>query len=174
MKNLYSNLFILALLAVLISCKEDEEKIDPIVGTWILDDAIYSDAPVGYSYSNRTYQSMYGESEYSIRFYDDMTFERELEDLIFQDGSGVEDEGTYELDEEYLMLEPEESVGLSTDFKLVDPVTERDLVLSTSATIGALSDAVIDTITSQESYNTVFAEHAQSITLNIMMNFDKE
>ncbi|UXP31410.1 hypothetical protein N6H18_13725 [Reichenbachiella agarivorans] len=174
MKNVMNKILLLGLIAVLFACSEDEKKPDPIIGTWILDDAIYSDAPAGYSFQEGTFQTLYGETEYSIRFYEDLTFERELKGLTFSNGSGVEDEGTYELDDEFLTLDPDSDIGLDTDFDLVEAVTERDLKISTSASFNALPDATLDTITSQASYDSISAKYSQAITLKITMNFDKE
>ncbi|PIB35442.1 hypothetical protein BFP72_08555 [Reichenbachiella sp. 5M10] len=178
MKNQWNKFLLLGVIAVLVSCSEEEKEPDPIIGAWVLDDVEYTNAPAGYQYNEGESSTLYGETEYAIRFFEDLTFERELDGIVLTNGGDVEDEGAYELTEDELILDPDDAIGLDTDFDVVEPITERDMILKTTATFSSISDAeldaALDTITTQAEYQAIVDEYGVQITLDVTLYFDKE
>lgn len=124
-------LLVLCLLAILlVSCKDDEPEINPLIGTWELDDATLEFQSSGFSYSEFSGDNdVYGESSYIIQFFDDLTYEREINDIP---GFGdINDEGEWEQDGEDIDLDSDDDEigGVPYSFTLVE-VNDRSLVLT--------------------------------------------
>lgn len=169
---------LLAFSVVLItSCSSEDPEPDKIIGTWVLDDATYFDAPAGYTLSEGTVESVYGESEYKIRFFEDLTYERD----ITGDGGSYEDEGTWVQEGDDLTLTYDKgTTGLLLEFTVEDEITDKNLNITSSTSILAFSDAILndsqalDTITTQESYNQFIEDYADNINLKVTYSFDRE
>ncbi|MGL1886823.1 MAG: hypothetical protein OCD76_09935 [Reichenbachiella sp.] len=179
MKSIFAKILILGIVVGVFACKEEEKEPDPIYGEWVLDDAVLSNPPAGFeSYDGITLPSLFGESEYVLEFFEDNTYERELKGLTFGDGSDVEDLGTFEFGDDFLELDPDEDIGLETDFDIIEEVNIENLVLGTTIQTLSLSDAdyaaISDTVTSQATYDSLEAIYEVSIILDLTMEFDKD
>lgn len=181
--NLFTKLFLLGVIVgVLFGCDDSEPEPDPIIGTWILDDVMVSDAPAGFVLGNEGESSdLFGEDEYSIRFFEDMTYERELDGIFLTNGGDVEDEGEYSLDEDFLELIPDtdsEIQGLGYEFDLEEPVNEKDLVLSYTSSYTSFNDddlfAILDSVESITTFDSLLAIHGQLISVKVSLHFDKD
>jgi hypothetical protein len=177
MKIFLQSVFVVSTLLFVMSCSDDAPAPDKIIGTWKLDDAIYSNAPSGYQLSEGTANSVYGEEVYQIKFFDDNTYERDLS------GNGVtgEDEGDWKKEGDDLTLDYDKgNTGFVLEFTIVEEVTDKNLELSASASILAFPDDILndaqalDTITTQESYIKFIEEYANSINLDVQYSFDRE
>lgn len=178
MKN-HLPLFALIALLFLPSCKDDEEKINPIVGTWELD---FVELPsesgfVLLTFSNTA--SLYGEILHEITFFADGTYER---DLRFSNGK-LEDNGTWELDGEDLDLDIDEADDddVVTSFKVSGDLEDGEMFLETEISWPAVTSqfaqdlsAVIDTFTTDESYQKVLSENIQVLNIDVILEFDKQ
>ncbi len=171
---------LLGFLLVFSSCDEDEPKVEPIVGKWILDDVEISEAPTGFSNVEGTSNSLYGEEEYSIEFFDDFEYNRELLNVP-SIGGDVDDEGVWELIGDEITLEPDNEIGgLDYSFTVVEEIDDR-LTITTQSSTPAFSDQFIvafnetsDTITSQESFDAILDANTQLIQVRTTFEFDRE
>lgn len=130
MKN--SLKFLLIGTVVLVGCNKDDEEPEPIVGTWELDEATVEFE--GYSFYGGNENHWIGESSYIITFNEDLTFQRELEDVPFTSGTdNLDEEGEWELDEDDLDLDTDDQEYdfLDYGFTIVE-VDDQSLVLETS------------------------------------------
>lgn len=164
-----------------VSCGDDEDPIDPVVGVWELDKVEYSSPPSGsvWLIFGSGDISLWGETSYEIEFLSDGTYEREL---TFSTGR-FEDTGEWEKDDEELDLDQDEVEldGLFTSFDLGESSDNDELVLIAtdnswpSVTIEFLDafTATQDTITTQDSYNTILAENSTANTVMITLTFEK-
>ena len=169
--------------SVFLSCESDPEP-DPVIASWVLDDVEYTNAPQGFSLQEGVDNSIYGESQYRIRFFDDMTYERDIKDVQLTNGAIVdlEDEGNFEIDEEYLTLDATDGdtdIGLITEFEIISEPNDRSMTLGTSISFPAwpddiLTDVTLDTVTTQESFDELVSLYVQVITMDAEMSFDKE
>lgn len=185
--------YLLGILAIgaltFVGCKE-EEKIDPIIGLWELDDASLEFNSSGYSYYEYEGENnVYGESSYTIEFKDDFTFEREIEDVY--DGTGIIDlneEGEWEKKDDELDLDAEDTEigGLPYSFTIVE-VTDRSLTLTFEDSRYVYANAKIDEWLADGTINssgvfTVSEEEIDSIRTNfrvlvdatVTLEFDKQ
>lgn len=179
MKNL---LFVLSIctLVLFASCDEDEPKIDPIVGLWELDRYEISDAPSGFSNVEERRSTAYDEDSYTIEFFTDFNYNREIEGIP---GFGdVDDEGEWSLNNGELELDSDDDEvgGVDYTFNLDEDITDRELILSASASIIGLSDQFIadfqatqDTITTEESFNQIINENIEEIFVTATYEFDR-
>lgn len=175
-KILQTTLFVCSLLFIA-ACSSDDPEPDKIVGTWILDNGTYSNPPAAYSFQAGDVESIYGENEYKIRFFDDMTYERD----VTGNGGSFEDEGTYTQSGDKLTLEYEKgTTGLDLEFEVVGEITDKNLDIITSTQILALSDEILndeqfqDTVTTQAIYFQVLEEEGVEITIDLTLSFDRE
>lgn len=138
-------LFVMLLAVGLVtSCSDDDEaKIDPIVGEWQLDERTLKNPPQSYSnVEGLELTSLYGEEEYIIIFNSDFTYERNIENT--PDFGDIEDNGTWEVDEDVLLLTFEDGdEGLFNNFSIVKPADERQFTIATTISWPALSDEII-------------------------------
>ncbi|RED98885.1 hypothetical protein [Marinoscillum furvescens] len=133
----------LALPLLMTSCKEDEEKVDPLVGLWELDDATVVFSGFSY-YGFENENDLYGESSYTIEFNADFTYEREIDDIP-QLGD-INDEGEWESDGEEIDLDSDDDEigGIAYSFDIVE-ITETKLVVEyTGDPVNLFPDAKID------------------------------
>ncbi|MEP2027050.1 MAG: lipocalin family protein [Reichenbachiella sp.] len=177
MKKLLQTTLLACSLLFIASCSSDDPEPDKIIGTWILDNGTYSNPPAAYSLQAGDVESIYGESEYKIRFFDDMTYERD----VTGNGGSFEDEGTYSQTGDKLELDYEKgTTGLDLEFDVVGDITDKNLDIITSTQITALSDAILndkefqDTVTTNAQYFAVLEERGVVITLDLTYYFDRE
>ena len=189
-KNLLLFIAITSLLVVS-SCGGDEEAVNPLLGLWELDDVSIDANGSEFDYLDESgANDLVGESEFTIEFNADMTFERILEDVQFTDGStrDIEEEGEWELDDDDLDLDSEgdEVNGLPYSFK-VDANTSTELVLSFSENNSAFPQSKIDdwfadgtldaagffTVT-QDQFDSLVLNFAQNVTVDFVLEFDKK
>lgn len=160
----------------MVSCDKDEPKVDPIVGLWELDDATISGAPTDYSLLNGTGNSLYaGEESYSIEFFSDGFYEREI---AFSDGQNIEEEGFWEIVGDELQLDPDDESGLIESFTIEEEASQRSLVLSGERTFETWPDSIIinvlPTITTAEQFDSlVLAFPFVSIPVDVELDFDR-
>lgn len=168
----------------LISCKDEEPKIDPIVGEWELD-GVEIVAPTNFSGYGGTGSSLYGEDSYIFEFLSDLTFTRELDNIPGSTGSfDIDQEGEYEKTTDELELDPDESVGgLPDDFEIVELTADKMFLSYQEENVEAFPDEIWeiwdetnanDTIDTEEEYNAVFAEYGSYIELEVILEFDKQ
>ena len=189
-KNLLLFIAITSLLVVS-SCGGDEEAVNPLLGLWELDDVSIDANGSEFDYLDESgANDLVGESEFTIEFNADMTFERILEDVQFTDGStrDIEEEGEWELDDDDLDLDSEgdDVNGLPYSFK-VDANTSTELVLSFSENNSAFPQSKIDdwfadgtldaagffTVT-QDQFDSLVLNFAQNVTVDFVLEFDKK
>ena len=189
-KNLLLFIAITSLLVVS-SCGGDEEAVNPLLGLWELDDVSIDANGSEFDYLDESgANDLVGESEFTIEFNADMTFERILEDVQFTDGStrDIEEEGEWELDDDDLDLDAEDDEvnGLPYSFK-VDVNTSTELVLSFSENNSAFPQSKIDdwfadgtldaagffTVT-QDQFDSLVLNFAQNVTVDFVLEFDKK
>ncbi|WP_456462505.1 lipocalin family protein [Reichenbachiella sp.] len=177
MKNFLQSVLFAFSIVFVAACSSEDPEPDKIIGTWILDDATYFDAPAGYTLSEGTVESVYGETEYKIRFFEDLTYERD----ITGNGGSYEDEGTWVQEEDDLTLTYDKgTTGLLLEFTVEDEITDKNLNITSSTSILTFSDAIfndpqaLDTITTQESYDQFIQDYAENINLKVTYAFDRE
>ena len=175
-KNLLYALLITA--AFLVSCGDDEPTVNPIVGSWVLDDVEISDPPAGFVIATNSQQSsVYGESEYLFIFEADGTYIRELE----RDNGDFEDEGTWEIDGEDLDLDQDDTnvQGLPTSFRIDGEISDRSMTLITTDTWFAWPQSIIDdeqaldTLEDSE-VNAFFEEYGALVEMTFTLDFDRQ
>ncbi len=178
-------LFLISLVVLfLTSCSDDEEPIHPIVGTWELDEITISEVPSGYqnAFNQTSDFTFWQEESYTLFFFQDGTYEREVEDS-FTFGGDVEDEGEWEIDDEDLDLDQidGDSDELVLSFTIDGEITERKMTL-----VGEdfwfvwppeiLNDPnnPLDTLETNEEYVAFFNEYGEIQKCTISMDFDKQ
>lgn len=185
--------YLLGFLAVgaltFVGCKE-EEKVDPIIGLWELDDASMKINSSGFSYYDFDGENnIYGESSYTIEFFDDFTFEREINDVFT--GIAYEDlneEGEWEKKNGALDLDSEDDEigGLPYSFEIIE-LTDRTLTLEYEDTRYAFPNAKIDdwfndgtlnsagsfTVTEEE-YDSLVENFRVLVDATFTLEFDKD
>jgi len=179
-----------ASLVFISSCGGDEEQINPIIGLWELDDVSVDAQGSEFDYIDDSgLNNLVGESEFTIEFKADMTFERNLEDVEFSNGTirDIEEEGEWELDGDELDLDSDdpEIGGLPYGFK-VEENSSTELVLSFSenGTFFPLSklqewsdDGTLDangffTLT-DEQIDSLFTNFQENVNIDFVLEFDK-
>lgn len=176
-KNLLYALLITA--AFLISCGDDEPDVNPIVGSWVLDDFVISDTPAGFVLATDANQSnLFGESEYLFTINADGTYFRELE----RTNGDIEDDGTWELDGNDLDLDVDnENIAnaLVTSFTVEGDITDRSMTLVTRDTWFAWPQAIwddplaLDTL-DQSEVGAFFNEYGTFVEYTFTMDFDRQ
>ena len=191
MKKTLLLLFTTASLVFITSCGDDEEKVDPIIGIWELDDVSVDAVGSEFDYLDASGENnLVGESEFLIEFKADQTFERELEDVLFSDGStrDIEEEGEWELDGDDLDLDSDDQEinGLPYSFK-VEENTGTDLILSYSESgsffpqskitewfeDGTLDSDGFFTVTDAQ-FDSLVTNFAQNVSLDFLLEFEKQ
>lgn len=178
----YLLLSALALPLLMTSCKEDEEKINPIVGLWVLDDIEASDLPSGYAFATNpsTSFTIWGENEYEIEFFSDGFYERELKGTFAGD---LEDDGEWELIGDELDLDQDnaDTEDVVTKFTVEGEITERSMTLIGTDSWFAWPPEVLndpnkplDTLETNEELNAFFAEYGAIVEVTVTMEFDRE
>lgn len=193
-KNLLYALLITA--AFLVSCGDDEPQIDPIVGTWELDEVSISSPPAPLAFwlvsTGLSTTSLYGEVFYEIEFKADNTYERELR---FADGSRANDSGEWEIDGDDLDLDQDDSNvspgALFTEFEISDQQDDEIVLIGTRIQEGITQEssdeinALVETFgdpsnssnwTDEEigAYVALLNEKAETATIEITLTFSKE
>lgn len=175
-KNLLYALLITA--TFLIACGDDEPDVNPIVGSWELDDVVISDPPAGFVIAtNANQSSVYGESEYLLVFNADGTYIREIE----RTEGDFEDEGTWEIDGTDLDLDQDDTnvQGLPTTFTIDGEISDRSMTLVTTDTWFAWPQSIIDdeqaldTLEDNE-LNAFFNEYGAFVDMTFTMDFDRQ
>ena len=158
-------------LGLISSCGDDDGPgVDLIVGEWEVDDFELQANNSNFNRVDGEFNSLYGESSYKIEFFQDDTFERELQ---FSNGD-LEDEGEWELDGVDLDLDPEDEVGLIESFEVLEKTTD-DLILQGETTFTLLpNDIVRDTVTTQESLDALFDTFGEIQSVTIIFNMERE
>jgi hypothetical protein len=163
----------------LASCKDDEPKIDPIVGEWELNEVNFSDAPADFSRFNGTSaDNIYGETKYVITLNSDQTYIREVR----IDGKTYEDDGEWELDDEELILDQDDSDtdGFMLDFIVEEEITIEELVISGTITTRNFTDEIfndpeaLDTLDTQEKFDAFAAEYLQTFSITATLELEKQ
>ncbi|RJE74537.1 MULTISPECIES: lipocalin family protein [Reichenbachiella] len=104
MKNLYHKLLIIALVAVLFSCKEDEEPAPHTVGVWELEATTYEGFPDAYSYNEGRIVTLSNLEidKWTLELKKNKSF---VEKVSYTSGNPSDNaEGTWESEEEILTL----------------------------------------------------------------------
>ncbi|MEM9389904.1 MAG: DUF5004 domain-containing protein [Bacteroidota bacterium] len=164
------------------SCGDDDSDgpvVSPIVGEWELDDVSISNVPSGYLLATQaTLNNYYGESEYKIVFFEDFTYEREIEFAT----QSWEDEGEWELDEQDLDLDQDDTnvQGLPTSFTIEGEITDRSMTLVTEDLWLAWPPEIVDdpntpldTLEQSELAN-FFAEYGALVNMTLTIDFDRQ
>lgn len=174
---------LLASSVFMISCGDDEPTINPIVGEWVLDQITISNPPDGYAFAvSTTPTNLYGESSYEIEFFADGTYERTI-----NTPNRFEDEGTWELSNDELELDQDETnvQGLPLDFEVDGTISEeRGMTLITNddqwfvwppAILAEFEPGVtaLDTADTQEKLNALFADYGELQTVTMELEFEK-
>ncbi len=184
----YTLAILLGALILFVSCDEDEPKIDPIVGLWELDRVEISDVPSGFASLEGSGSTAYGEDSYTIEFFSDFTYEREIDNI--PDFGDIDDEGEWSIDGDELELDPEDEVGgLTYSFTIDEEIDDRELIVSSLTTFQTYSDqfqadweANFDTISFDangdalypEILNAVLEENFQSVQVKLTLEFDRQ
>ena len=171
----------------LVSCKDDEPKVDPIVGLWELDDVSITFSGSEFQYANVSKENaLYGESSYTIEFNADFTYEREIDDIPgFGDHS---DEGEYEIDGDDLDLDSDdpEVGGLAYSFKIIEKSAtvltlefqDSERLFPRSKIQEWINDGTIDsngnfTVTNEQ-FDSLNVNFAQDVAAKFTLDFDKK
>lgn len=175
-KNLLYALLITA--AFLVSCGDDEPTVNPIVGSWELDDVVISDPPAGFQIATNPQQSsVYGESEYLLIFNADGTYIREIERTT----GDFEDEGTWEIDDDDLDLDQDDTnvQGLPTSFTIDGEISDRSMTLVYQDIWFAWPQSIIDdeqaldTLEDSE-VNAFFDLYGAEVEMTFTIDFDRQ
>jgi len=162
-------------LVFLASCgKDDDVRVpDPLEGTWTLDSFQFTDVPAGFdSWEGAVVDYTYLTSwdDYEITFAADNTFSRR----IYVAGPDVSDEGTWSKEGDDLILVSDEDPTFDEEYS-IESVDDIELVWSQQISISLLSDAILDTLTTEyansltdEEYDALFTE--VSLRLNYVLN----
>lgn len=177
----FLKLFILStfLISFLTSCddKDDQPKIDPIVGEWVLEKVTFSDAPSEFlRFNGVTQDNLISETKYTIKFKGDQTYLRSRQ----LSGTFLEDEGDWVLNGDDLRFFVSESDLLNTfvDFN-VESMTIEDLVLSTPYPLYVYPDEIfndpvaLDTLTDEE-VGFFRVKYAEQISLRATLELKKQ
>jgi hypothetical protein len=168
----FSLLFVVLLTVTLISCKDDEPKVNPLVGEWTLGGIEFFNLPNAYArYEGYTDESLYGESSYLLNIKADQTFERTL--LI--QSQKIQESGTWEETATKLVLSPDQPVGIPAVFTLEESSTSDSLKLSAQVTFTLLADAIADTavLESEADLEALFENYGTEIAVNTKHLFSK-
>ncbi len=176
-------IFTLGAIVLFVSCDDDEPKIDPIVGLWELDDAIISDAPSNFSNVEGSGPNIYGEDTYTIEFFQDGLYEREIDFPAGSFFSDIDEEGEWEVNGDELELDPDRSQisGLDYSFSLEEDISDREMLISSLSEVLAFTDQFVadfnatqDTITSQEVFDSILNANVQEIQVKVTLEFDRQ
>lgn len=168
--------YLLAILAIgaltFVGCKEEEEKIDPLVGEWELVEMEITDTPSGFqNYQGVSDANVYGEVVYTLEFKADGSFERQLR---FSSGR-VNDDGTWERDGDEIDLDIDSDEGLPDNYVITEDVDNDEVQLSAEVIYKLLPDAVTDTavIDSSAELEALYQQYGQSVTVTVLHYFEK-
>lgn len=134
MKSILKLTLAIAITVFGISCSDDEPKVDPIVGEWELKEITFLEPPSGYqrASSEESDESIWNEDSYTINFFADGTYERELNNAQSANGAtDLEDNGEWDLDGDDLDLDEDETdtQDLAFSFTVVDEISDREMNL---------------------------------------------
>ncbi len=177
MKNILSTL-LLGALVLFVACDDDEPKVDPIVGEWELDRFEISNAPTGFMNVEGRSSDWFGEDRYSIEFFSDGAYNREIDNIP---GFGdIDDEGEWELIDNELELDSDDDEigGVDYSFTLEEEITDREMILSALTTILALPDdfatvVMVDTVTIQAVLDSLVGAYVNEIQVTGTYEFDR-
>ena len=175
----------LGLMMLWTSCGDKEPEINPLVGVWRLDEITLEILEDGYESNEGTGSSLHGESQYTLEFKQDFTFNRELEGST----DNLTETGVWEQDGEFIDLDPDEPKigGLFYGFTVIE-ITDRELFIEYEEESSAFSDANINkwvgdgtlestteglqfTVTESE-LDSIYNNFYDDITLVFTVNFD--
>lgn len=172
----------LSILLFAISCgKDDEAPVNPIVGKWKLKEITFVNAPTGFVpalVSDESESSIWGEDSYTMEFFSDGTYERELNN-IFQ-GGGLDDSGSWELDDDDLDLDADltETEELPFSFTVTSITGDRKIILATKDLWLAWPESIVndpkalDTLETEE-LSDFFGEYGAIVEFDVSMDFRK-
>jgi hypothetical protein len=156
----------------MVACSEEEPPvIDPIIGTWEMDDVEISDSESGYTNIEGSYSALYGEDRYILEFFEDQEYERDLDGIFDEDGEWSKDGDDLELDPD-----DDKAQGLDYEFKILE-IGEREMLLESELDINVLQDnfvLTLDTITSQEMFDSLAAIYSKFVRVTATYEFDRE
>jgi hypothetical protein len=172
-RRLLWTLLLLAPVLFLSSCKEDEDPVPAIVGTWVRSEYEFSNLDITkFSQYDKTFDNFVGESGYTILFKADGTYSRSFTPY-------VNDEGKWTLEGSELKLSPSsgediddiEDVGiLGTEFDVEGDVTESRLVFSQVIKLYLYSDAYLATVPDDGSLDPT---KRTELDLKVLYKFNK-
>lgn len=180
----------MSLILFIVSCKDDEKPVDPILGVWELDDVSLSVSDSEYAYLQYNKENdLFGESSYTIEFKGDFTYERILEDVPLSNNTldNIEEEGEWELDGDELDFDSDEqeinglnysfTVASKTTSKLTLTYSEIQRAFPQSKVTDWFADGTLDnegrwTVT-EDQLDSLVANFSQPVDFNYKLDFDK-
>jgi hypothetical protein len=179
MKGILKLITACSLLLLIVSCSDDEPKVNPIVGEWKIDTYILTNLPEAYK-SNEGYEfsSLWGESSYILSFIDETNYTR----VLATSSEEISEEGEWSLNDDELSLDPDGAgLNLFNDFTVLTSKT-GDLVLSTEVTFGLIPDIYFDTVTQKyrdylmtltdDQLDSIDDVLTQGVLLDLVYDFD--
>ncbi len=159
----------------LVACGDDDgPSIDPLVGEWKVEEVTLSNLPAEFDKNEGTEDNLYGESSYVFEFNEDMTYDREIDNIP---GIGnIDDEGEWEVDNEELELDADGAgFDLIYDYEILELATD-DLEIQGERIFRFLPDAVTDTavVETVEELRALFDEYGQNLTVTVTMKLERD
>ncbi|MFT6868004.1 MAG: hypothetical protein ACJA08_002852 [Cyclobacteriaceae bacterium] len=162
-----------------ISCSDDEPKVNPIIGNWVIDSFVIENVPSAFSSNEgQEFASLWGESKYTLSFTADNQYTR----VISFSSDDLSEEGEWELDDDELTLDPDGTgLNIFEDFTVVKS-EKTDLILKAEVVFGFIPDIYFDTVTqvyldylatlTEDQLDSINDELVQGVSVDLIYDFD--
>ncbi|MDH5398928.1 MAG: hypothetical protein OEX02_12330 [Cyclobacteriaceae bacterium] len=185
MKKLFGYLLLAVITSGLFSyCHEEEPPPPhPLVGTWLLDVAMFKNTPTGYSnWENYalTVEDIIGDGDPNTNekleyvYNNDNTYKRTL----YLTGPNDVVEGTWAVDGSLLTLSPDGET-FDDEFEILGDIEEFEMTLSLPAKEWLLPDAVTDTLTDYSlsdavRWEQIWTDYGAEVDINLWFIYDRQ
>lgn len=159
------------------SCDKGEDPVPAIVGTWSRVEYVWTELPTGFTkYWDEYTLDSWGESGYTIVFKADGTYTRNFN----WPGDPLNDKGTYTLEGNKLVLNPDSADALDyiegfppvgKEFDVDEEPSEIRLVMSQVITLTLPSDAAIDE--AEGDLDAIADEDYKNVDVRVVYKFNK-
>lgn len=161
------------------SCKDDDDPVPAIVGTWARSIYEFTDVPSGFSnyWEGHTETSLLGETNYLLVFRADGTYTRYF---TLPSPYSLNDTGKWTLDGTSLKLTIDKASDIDladdlfvpgTEFTVSGDITDARLTLTRAVTFGLFPDSKLDEVDGDASQ--LPDEDRESVDITLVYKFDK-